>query len=339
MKKGRGPFLRLYPKDWLDRASRINSLTAEQECAYFRLCLFQFVSAKGLLPTSETVLAAMARTSDYEGVVAPVLAQFFESVEGGYSNQRVREEWLYSKHISEVGKAAIKARWEAGDTIVVRSYYDRNTTVSEGKLLQQQRLLTSDAPAATKEGPQGSKPLQTTFNEAGAVVVGTTKSKNARVIVGTSKSSNNQPLTTPTPSSPLERLGQRYIECFNAVFKRRLALTPGVLLKIKQRTKDGYRGDQILAQPILVAANTPDPEFLRSVQPEWLLRDGQHARTMADGTTRGATNWLERELARMDRTLLYPQLAEVAREMGLIDVLTEFGVGIRAPAERDPEDR
>lgn len=123
-------------------------------------------------------------------------------------------------------------------------------------------------------------------------------------------------------------IAQSYMQGFNAMFARRLSLTPLIVQRVQSRLKDGYAGWQIMAQPLLVFANSDDRAFLKMVQPEWPLRDGKHPRT-DNGRTTGAVDWLERELARLDRTWLSPGVAEVGKELGVLDILTAHGVKVR----------
>lgn len=124
------------------------------------------------------------------------------------------------------------------------------------------------------------------------------------------------------------RVAAAFMDVFNATFGRKLSTTPMLTSRIAGRLKDGYAGWQLIAQPLLVCSNSEDRAFLKTVQPEWLLRDGKRPRTQ-DGRTTGAVDWVERELQRIDRTWLSPRLAHIATEAGIIDILMAHGVQVR----------
>lgn len=112
-----GPFLRVFVNDWLDPASRINTLTPAQECAYFRLCLFQFRDPQGFLPDAIALLAHCGRIADAdaESVLRPVLERFFDYDQETrrYSNPRVRSEWLRAHQRTEQATLAARKRWKS----------------------------------------------------------------------------------------------------------------------------------------------------------------------------------------------------------------------------------
>lgn len=61
---------------------------------------------------------------------------------------------------------------------------------------------------------------------------------------------------------------------------------------------------------------------------EMLLRDGKHPRT-TNGNTYGATDWLEREIQRMDTTVLDARLAAIAERVNVLEPLKSHGIGIK----------
>lgn len=122
-----------------------------------------------------------------------------------------------------------------------------------------------------------------------------------------------------------EILAGHYLACFNAVFGRSVGITPKLVEKVGRRLKDGYRPWQIVAVPILVEANGMSPEFRKSISPDIPLRDGKNPRT-SNGQTYGATDWIERELGRIDRACLDERLTEIARQFGVLDQLMQSGV-------------
>lgn len=85
----------------------------------------------------------------------------------------------------------------------------------------------------------------------------------------------------------------------------------------------------VVALPVLVDANGLDSKLRRELGASVLLRDGKHPRTSGNGSTSGATHWLERELQRADRTVLDARLRGIAEQFGVLEQLQQIGVGIR----------
>jgi hypothetical protein len=129
-------------------------------------------------------------------------------------------------------------------------------------------------------------------------------------------------------STEIQKLTGHYVASFNRTFNRRLATSPDLARRIASRLHDGYAPWQILAIPLLVDANLVDAKFRHDLQPSWLLRDGKHPVTMGDGTTAGATDWISRELGRIDHTHITQRHAKIAGDLGVLDQLIEQGVKV-----------
>jgi hypothetical protein len=121
----------------------------------------------------------------------------------------------------------------------------------------------------------------------------------------------------------------RYLACFNAVFGRRLSMTPKIRERVRTRLHGGYRPWQLVALPVMVDAQGVPPDMKRTLGADVPLRDGRHPRTGENGTTYGATDWLERALGRLDQTVLDSRLAEIAKAFGVLEPLMAANVGIR----------
>lgn len=112
-----------------------------------------------------------------------------------------------------------------------------------------------------------------------------------------------------------EDTAAEYITAFNSALNRQCSVTPGVRAKTKARLRT-WPSWQIVAVPLLVTA-TSTHEFLRTLAPECLLRDGLHPRTTRAGYTSGATDHLERAYARADQTALDGRLTAIAEQLGV----------------------
>lgn len=126
-----------------------------------------------------------------------------------------------------------------------------------------------------------------------------------------------------------QNLAERFVQVYNAALGRRVGMTPQIKAKIDARLRAGYKAWQILSLPILVASRQMGAEMEKVLRPEVLLRDGKHPRTTSAGYTAGATDWLERELQQLDRTVLSERLAALAQEAGVLTQLLDMGVSVR----------
>lgn len=125
-----------------------------------------------------------------------------------------------------------------------------------------------------------------------------------------------------------------YVSVYNAVFGRKVHILPTLEAKAHKRLA---RGDckpwQLVALPLIVAAQGLDDRMRKALTPEILLRDGAHPRMTAAGYTCGGTDWLERAYLRADQTALSLPLSDIAREAdakwpGLLGHLMDAGVKI-----------
>lgn len=117
-----------------------------------------------------------------------------------------------------------------------------------------------------------------------------------------------------------------FVQVFNAVFKRKVGLTPRVQERIADRLKRGYKTWELMAVPILVDGREMPADLRKSLTPEILLRDGKHPHTY-NGQTSGSTDWVERELMQLDRAVLTERLWKIAEEARIGAYLRNAGVG------------
>lgn len=112
-------WLPFFPALWLDDprivdpATGVRSITMEQECAYFRLCLSQFRDPRGVLTPRKLLLCAVVGCDleDYEALIAPVLQKFFDEVDGGWSHDTVRALWREAHSKTLRAREAAGSRW------------------------------------------------------------------------------------------------------------------------------------------------------------------------------------------------------------------------------------
>jgi hypothetical protein len=122
---------------------------------------------------------------------------------------------------------------------------------------------------------------------------------------------------------------KRFLAITGAAFGRKYRVVdPEVTKKLKARLKD-WQPWQILAAPILVAAQVPAK--LENLSPEILLRDGSNPRTR-DGQTYGGYYWLAKTYERVDGTKLDARLRAIAEQAGVLDALLSCGVVVDADA-------
>jgi len=126
---------------------------------------------------------------------------------------------------------------------------------------------------------------------------------------------------------------RRFVHAFNHSFGRRVSVLPDLVQAFDARVQDGYRPEQLVALPILKAAQGLPDDLRKALQPSWLLRNGSHPRTRADGTTAGAKNWVSDTLGQADRTRLWPQHVEAARAAGVLATLLGLGARVVEGAE------
>jgi uncharacterized protein YdaU (DUF1376 family) len=156
---------------------------------------------------------------------------------------------------------------------------------------------------------------------------------------GIAKGSPPSPSPSPSPSPLPEPKKQttdsdadfatRFLAICGASFGRKYRVVdPEVKKKLKARLKD-WKPWQILAAPILVAAQVPDR--VANLSPEIILRDGSNPRTR-DGQTYGGFYWLAKTYERVDGTRLDARLRSIAREAEVLEPLLACGVVVDADA-------
>jgi uncharacterized protein YdaU (DUF1376 family) len=126
-----------------------------------------------------------------------------------------------------------------------------------------------------------------------------------------------------------DEFATRFLAICSATFGRKYRVVdPEVKKKLKARLKD-WKPWQILAAPILVAAQVPDR--VANLSPEIILRDGSNPRTR-DGQTYGGFYWLAKTYERVDGTKLDARLRSIAREAEVLEPLLACGVVVDADA-------
>jgi uncharacterized protein YdaU (DUF1376 family) len=114
-------------------------MDAEQSGAYLHLLMACYQSKEACLPDDDVILARIAKVSPYKWKkIKPIILEKFVSFEKNskkyFKNFRVNLELEKIKNLSEKNRSNICKRWQTEasqesqeDTIVLRSYYDRNT--------------------------------------------------------------------------------------------------------------------------------------------------------------------------------------------------------------------
>lgn len=111
------PWFKLWVDDWIN-STTIAAFSAEQESAYLRLLIRQWMANDGYLPTNTGTLANWARISadKWKRVGKPVLDRCFVRENGHYFNRKLRDQWEEARAIQKTkrraGKAGAKGRWE-----------------------------------------------------------------------------------------------------------------------------------------------------------------------------------------------------------------------------------
>jgi hypothetical protein len=126
--------------------------------------------------------------------------------------------------------------------------------------------------------------------------------------------------TTPTPED--RAAAERYVAVFDACTKRRVKLNTEVQKKWDAARKAGYTEEELLLLPIIHAQLNAKRLEERSLEADWLLRDG----------TTGTHNWIGEALRRLDRLKLGPGLSRIAREFGLARALISRGAELAEEA-------
>lgn len=135
------------------------------------------------------------------------------------------------------------------------------------------------------------------------------------------KAENKERQQTTTEGS----FPETFVSAFNQALKRSCHVTPPLEKRIAERLKERAQWE-ILALPILIAANPPPREILDRLNPLMILRDGKHPRTTSAGYTAGATDWLEERISRIDQTTLSPKLVVIAERFGVLQPLRDLKI-------------
>ncbi len=143
----------------------------------------------------------------------------------------------------------------------------------------------------------------------------------------TLRSAHADPIAVNPRLDTFHGIATRHVTCFNAVFRRKLGVSPEIVEKTRTLLRATYHPWQIVALPIMVEAQGVSGDMRRRLTPQIILRDGKHGRTVA-GQTFGATHWLERALSRLDQTSLDDRLMALARQFGVLSQLMQMGVSV-----------
>jgi hypothetical protein len=129
---------------------------------------------------------------------------------------------------------------------------------------------------------------------------------------------------------------QKAKNVFNAVFRRNVACTSMISVKVKERIKaEKLHPWQFELLPILVKAWRPDVEKTQNFSLGMILRDGKHRRTDANGRTTGGYNWLFEAYQIADTLVIDQRLLKIAEHFGLADKLELIGAKIEDCGNED----
>ena len=114
-----------------------------------------------------------------------------------------------------------------------------------------------------------------------------------------------------------------YIETFNDVFRRatgrRASLAPGRYPDFVARLASGFPAEFLIGLPVgWLATSSPDAERVRSVRPDFLLRDGSRTYRRGD-EVRPTFDWLGSVWGALDRVRLTPELEAILADAGVLD--------------------
>jgi uncharacterized protein YdaU (DUF1376 family) len=167
-----------------------------------------------------------------------------------------------------------------------------------------------------------------------------TDSKEPSQVVDDGRPSGRAFSEPPASKEKPERPVEVFAALFNAVFSRRVALPETVAQRAEKRVRAReMKWPALVALPLLVEAQGLTPDMRKSLDLGMLIRDGNHARTLRDGTTCGATDWYTRAWLRADRTTLDARLTDLARQAdarvpGVLDALKRGHVTLTEPEEQ-----
>jgi uncharacterized protein YdaU (DUF1376 family) len=312
--------MRMWARRWLDDdrirgrgddGQREAGITLEQEGVYIRLCLTQFLSADGYLPNRRGFLcdAVACPVASFDTLVAPVLQRFFKRASKGdfLFNVRTRSEWEHANAKSIQAKQAADLKWQKKKASLAPADADAHADAGCEKEKERER----------ESEKESEKEIENNSNN----------SSGAPAPDGAAEELSIE--ETIAALKPTE-IADRFMGVYNAVHRRRCTVTPAQRDKIVALARR-YRPWQLIALPVVVEAHHRQdlyPADAIASKPEILLRDGKTPRP-----TGGATNWLERALQLLDRTVLDTELAEIVRQAGVLAQLQQCGVTVRTDDE------
>ena len=123
---------------------------------------------------------------------------------------------------------------------------------------------------------------------------------------------------TPPPVEPVgaERIAKRFIANFNWCTGRSCQVTSVVVKKVKGALSKGTKGDEILALPFIHVELNSRRRERRTLEPDWILRDG----------SRGTHDWVSEAMRQAGELELAPRLWEAAEQGGMVQILEGLGL-------------
>ena len=314
---------------WIDRwrkSTAYTDMTLAEQGAYRNL-LDELWLREGLLPNDERILAkACGDALEWQKVRGVVLPKF-RLTPDGYRNDTHDSVMAQAVEFRERqrdkgrARAALAARGPAGR-------YKPSQPDDQ----------PDDQPSTSRTGkPESSLPSPITDHRTPSPEPSQTTATTAY---------GGSPSGTTAKHRSGERAGHRetidtFIAVFNAAFARRVGAIASVEEKALRRLSGGVEPWQLVAAPLLVAAQGLTDEMRKAISPEVLVRDGKHPRATRAGYTAGGTDWIERALLRADQTVLDAKLTGIARVAdekvpGLLDKLASRGVRFTEPGGGAP---
>ena len=159
----------------------------------------------------------------------------------------------------------------------------------------------------------------------------------------TSETNNNmRPSAAPSPTSKRSKRNARaetpeHIARFDQVFRRatgrRASLSPGHYGTFAARLAAGHPAPFLVGLPVgWIATQAPDAERLRSVRPDFLLRDGSKSYRRGD-ETRPTFDWLGSIWGALDRVRLTREQAAILADAGVLEWWRSKGAAPAREAE------
>lgn len=127
---------------------------------------------------------------------------------------------------------------------------------------------------------------------------------------------SGEPKVPHTPPRKGEaEIAKRYIANFNFCTGRRCQVSSTIVNKVKRALSKGMKGDEILALPFVHVELNNRRRDRRTLEPDWLLRDG----------ARDTHDWISEGMRHIGELELSPRLWEVAKYTGMVEILQGFG--------------